>query len=264
MNSQTSMNCQNGQSQSLSANGELKVFAYKRVIDDICDLNWTSLSQKDLVNVTWAYYYFSIQFREGLELARALYPEDDRLRQLDQGERDTDNLSPWPGVAAIGEKMNHDEFMRRTLTLTTISESRRRNLTGIGQIYLSKIRAMDDNSRASAIASYEDGGLERVFRAILQAPHWGNPLLKAFKHFLTEHIRFDSDPEQGHGALCRHLTPDDRVHALWVEFRKLLIQAVPRLAVTLVHAMGSAAEDGREWGSSVGGGKLGLPVAVRS
>jgi hypothetical protein len=37
--------------------------------------------------------------------------------KLDHGERDTDNLSPWPGVAKAGEKMNRDEFMRRTLEL---------------------------------------------------------------------------------------------------------------------------------------------------
>ena len=53
-----------------------------------------------------------------------------------------------------------------------------------------------------ALASYEDGGLERVFRAILTAQHWNDPVLQAFKHFLSEHIRFDSDPEQGHGALA--------------------------------------------------------------
>jgi hypothetical protein len=121
--------------------------------------------------------------------------------------------------------------MRRTLELTRISERQRRKLAAIGQAYLTKIRAMDDDSRASAIASYEDGGLEKVFRAFLKAPHWGNPLLKAFQHFLVEHIRFDSDPEQGHGALCRHLTPDDRVHVLWAEFREMLIQAAPRLTL---------------------------------
>ena len=223
------MTSREGQSQSRLTQGELKVFAYEHVIDDICNMNWINLTQEDLINVAWVYYYFSVQFRENLEVARNLYPDDDRLRQLDQGERDTDNLSPWPGVAAIGERMNHDEFMRRTLTLTTISESRRRDLAALGQAYLTKIRAMEDDSRASAIASYEDGGLERVFRAILKTPHWSNPLLQAFRHFLAEHIRFDSDPEQGHGALCRHLTRDDRVHALWAEFRQMLVRAAPRL-----------------------------------
>jgi hypothetical protein len=80
-----------------------------------------------------------------------------------------------------------------------------------------------------ALATYEDGGLERVFRAILTAPNWNGPLQQAFKHFLAEHIRFDSDPDQGHGALCRHLTPNDRVLPLWAEFKYMLIEAAPNL-----------------------------------
>ena len=203
--------------------------AYKQEIDDICDLNWRDLAQDDLINIAWVYYYFSIQFRESLEIARRLYPDDDRLMQLDRGERDTDNLSPWPGVAGIGERMNHDEFMRRTLELTLVSESRRRRLAAVGHSYLNEARALDAHSRALALASYEDGGLERVFRAILGAQHWNNPLLQAFRHFLAEHIRFDSDPEQGHGSLCRHLTPDDRVCPLWSNFKQMLIAAAPRL-----------------------------------
>jgi hypothetical protein len=111
--------------------------------------------------------------------------------------------------------MNHDEFVRRTLELTTISDSVQRNLTAISQSYLTKVRAMDPYCRALALASCEDGGLERVFRAMLTAQHWNDTLLQAFRHFLTEHVRFDSDPEQGHGALCRHLRPDDRIQRLW-------------------------------------------------
>jgi len=204
--------------------------AFERVIDDICGLNWESLTGDDLVSIAWVYYHFSVQFQECLEIARKLYPDDDRLLQLDRGERDTDNLSPWPGVAVPGERMNHDEFMRRTLKLRTIPENRQRHLAAIGQAYLSKARAMDRNTSAMALASYEDGGLEKVFRAFLTTPQWNDPLLHAFKHFLTEHIRFDSDPEQGHGALCRHLTPDDRILPLWVAFKQMLIEAAPRLA----------------------------------
>jgi hypothetical protein len=205
-------------------------FAYEKVVDDICNLNWTDLTQEELVAIAWVYYYFSVQFRESLETARKLYPDDPRLQELDRGERNTDNLSPWPGVAGIAEKMNHDEFMRRTLGLSRISERRQGNLKAIGEAYLSKVRAIDEKTRALALASYEDGGLESVFRAILTAPKWDDPLLLAFKHFLVEHIKFDSDPEQGHGALCRHLPPDDRVSPLWEEFRKMLVKAAPRLA----------------------------------
>ena len=77
--------------------------AYQRVIDEICNLNWANLSDEDVIRVAWAYYHFSVQFRECLEIAREMYPEDERLLQLDHGERNTDNLSPWPGVAAVGE-----------------------------------------------------------------------------------------------------------------------------------------------------------------
>jgi hypothetical protein len=202
---------------------------YEGIIDQICNLNWGALDEENLISVAWAYYHFSVQFRECLEIARQSYPDDDRLLQLDSGERNTDNLSPWPGVAAAGEKMNHDEFMRRTLALAEIPEERRCALAAIGAEYLKAVRAIDRKSKALALASYEDGGLEKVFRAFLTAPHWNGPLLLAFKHFLVEHIRFDSDPEQGHGALCRHLTPDDRVLPLWAEFKHMLIEAAPRL-----------------------------------
>src|SRR5271168_4522265 len=79
-------------------------FAYEEVIRDICELNWTGLTQEDLIGVAWVYYYFSIQFRECLETACKLYPDDPQLQELDRGERNTDNLSPWPGVAAVAER----------------------------------------------------------------------------------------------------------------------------------------------------------------
>ena len=46
---------------------------------------------------------------------------------------------------------------------------------------------------------------------------------------LSSVIRFDSDPDQGHGALCRHLIPDDRVLPLWAEFKHMLVEAAPNL-----------------------------------
>jgi hypothetical protein len=212
-----------GTAEALSAN------AYTDVIRQICELNWRSIDQNELIDVAWAYYYFSVQFRKNLELALALYPNDDRLRELDRGERDTDNLSPWPGVAGAGERMDHDEFMRRTLALSPLDLERRRRLQAIGTSYLATVEAIQCTSRVLSLASYEDGGLASVFRAILTARAWQGPLLQAFQHFLTEHIRLDSDPEMGHGVLCRHLLPDREVVALWRAFRKILVEAAPRL-----------------------------------
>ncbi len=205
--------------------------SYDRVIDEICGLRWNELTAEELTDVAWAYYYFSIQFREHLKIARAIYPFDQKLQQLEKEECNTDNLSPWPGVASAHEQMDHDEFIRRLLTLSPIDKARRSRLAEIGEAYLVETRGVDRQTRAASIASYEDGGLERVFRAILTSPDWDGPLLGAFSHFLSEHIRFDSDPEQGHGALSRHIMVDDRVSVVWTEFKHLLTRSVPKLAL---------------------------------
>jgi hypothetical protein len=202
---------------------------YTLSVNRICDMNWSDLTEQEFIEVAWAYYYFSIQFRENLTIACKLFPNDAKLAQLENEECATDNLSPWPGVAAKGEKMNHDEFMRRLLQLAPISDEKRQSFEAQGIRYLAEVNAADELTRALSIASYEDGGLERIFRAFLQAPNWNNPALKAFRHFLTEHIRFDNDPDQGHGALSRHLAPDDRILPLWLGFERLLVAFVPGL-----------------------------------
>jgi hypothetical protein len=203
--------------------------SFSGIVDDICSLRWQALSADDVVAVAWAYYFFSVQFRENLEIACELFPQDERLQSLRTGECDTDNLSPFPGIAAPDEKMHHDEFMRRLVVQTGLNERAAERLTASGGRYLHLVRRQDRLARAKSIASYEDGGLENVFSAMLQAPEWNLPGLPAFQHFLQEHIRFDSDPVNGHGALSRHLVADDRITPLWAAFRDMLIEAVPHL-----------------------------------
>src|SRR5215813_10715038 len=92
-------------------------FQFYEVIEEISAVPWSSMSRDDMVAVARVYYFFSIQFRESLAEAIRLYPEDENLRRLEAEECNTDNLSPWPNVATVGERLNHDEFMRRTLAL---------------------------------------------------------------------------------------------------------------------------------------------------
>ncbi len=207
----------------------LTICRYEHVIDDICGLKWASLSRDELVAVAWAYYYFSVQFRENLELACDLDPADENLAKLHEGECNTDNLSPFPGVAEYGERMDHDEFMRRVLALSNIDPELRGRIEALGASYLAEIRRIDDATRAMSIASYEDGGLEAVFESILQAPDWDSAALQAFRHFLVQHIKFDSDVDGGHGALSRHIVLDDRINPLWQAFFSILVGAVPAL-----------------------------------
>src|SRR5579863_4331073 len=206
-------------------------FAFDNVIDEICLMPWEMITTQQITSVARAYYYFSIQFRENLEIARSLHPDDAKLAALWEGECDTDNLSPWPGIAAAGERMNHDEFMRRLLGFDAAGGDER--LTRAGVAYLAKVRRLADGPRAASIASYEDGGLTRVFGAMLRAPHWQGRGQRAFRFFLEQHIRFDSDDGAGHGELARHLPVDDRVLPLWTAFRDLLTTAVPKLAMQI-------------------------------
>lgn len=203
--------------------------AFKKIIDDICDFNWTKLSSEEMTNVAWVYYYFSVQFCQNVGIARELFPNDERLAELDAGERNTDNLSPYPGVVGPGEKVDHDDFMRRALTLTPIDDLRRRRLEAIGASYLEKVYAADKMTRARSLVTYEDGGLERVFRAMCTARTWDTDLLKAFRHFLVGHIALDSNPMTGHGSLCRHLSPTKEVYDLWAAFKDSLIAGAPGL-----------------------------------
>jgi hypothetical protein len=93
---------------------------YHPVIGEICGLEWSALSPSELSAVARAYFYFSVQFRQTLGCALEMHPDDVQWRGLLREECAADNLSPWPGVAAPKESMNHDEFMKRVLTLSPI------------------------------------------------------------------------------------------------------------------------------------------------
>jgi hypothetical protein len=200
---------------------------YLGVIDEIEQLNWSELSRDELMAVCAAYYFFSVQFVQAVEIACKLYPSDAKLIELRHGECDTDNLSPYPRIAEPGERMNHDEFMRRTVAMSSLDRGVRNRIETLGRAYLAEVTRYDALTRAQSLSSYEDGGLEKVFGAMLTAKHWDEPSLGAFRHFLVEHIKLDSGE---HGGLCRHLVADDRILPLWEAFRNILVAAAPRLA----------------------------------
>ena len=205
-------------------------FAFESVIKQICRMPWEKVSNHEVLKVAKAYYYFSIQFRENLAIACLLHPRDENLKKLYKEECHTDNLSPFPGITVIGEKVNHDEFVKRLLLLQSVPQED--ILEEAGTTYLWKVRQMDDSIRARSIASYEDGGLSSVFTAMLRAPRWQGAGQEAFRFFLEEHIRFDTDADEGHGALSRHLKVDDDILPLWTEFKELLTIAAPILVET--------------------------------
>ncbi len=200
------------------------------IVTEICDFNWQDLTESELTAVAWAYYYFSIQFRQSLLLACEYFADDANLARLKDEECDTDNLSPYPGIAEPGERLNHDAFMQRALRLSPVSDDDRRRFERAGKTYADEILSIRPKARALSIGSYERGGLERLFLAILTAPEYDDAALAAFRYFMQAHIRFDSDPIEGHGALSRSMTPDASVVPLWDAFKTLLLSCAPRLS----------------------------------
>jgi hypothetical protein len=215
-------------------------FVFESVIEEICHVPWEKISNHEVLKIARVYYYFSIQFRENLAIACQLFPRDEKLKNLYREECDTDNLSPFPGITEVGEKVNHDEFIKRLLQIQPIQQQS--VLEQAGMAYLLQVRQIEPSIRARSIASYEDGGLNSIFSAILRAPAWQGAGQQAFRFFLEEHIKFDSDGDGGHGALSRHLGRDDDILPLWCAFKELLMTAAPILAETAPD-FGSTARD---------------------
>jgi hypothetical protein len=203
---------------------------YQQIVDEICHFRWSEINRNELLAVSQATYYFSVQFCETVEMACRLHPFDPLLAELREEQCNSDDLSPYPGVAKPCEKLNLGEFMRRVLVLSSLDRETRARIEHLGAAYLAEVRRTGVETRVRSLPSYEDGGLEKVFSAVLRARDWNEPSLAAFRHFLAGHIDLDTDPDMGHGALCRHLVADDRIVPLWRAFRDLLKQAAPTLA----------------------------------
>jgi hypothetical protein len=116
---------------------------YQRVIDEIRNFNWRGLKREELMIACRAYYYFSRQFVDAVHIACDLYPSDENLISLREGECDTDNLSPYPGIAEKGEKMNHDEFMRRVVESASLDQTARERVDNLGREYLAEVSRRD-------------------------------------------------------------------------------------------------------------------------
>jgi hypothetical protein len=122
---------------------------YPHVVDEICRFRWSKINRNELLAVCRAYYYFSRQFCETLEIACRRHPLDHQLAELWNAECNTDILSPYPGLAAPGERMSHDEFMRRILAISSLDRDARARVDRLGTEYLADIRRVDAFSAQS-------------------------------------------------------------------------------------------------------------------
>jgi hypothetical protein len=86
------------------------------------------------------------------------------LIELCAGECDTDTLSPYPRVATVGEKMNHDEFMRRAVAMSSLDGDTQARQGREPRPCVSYENSQDGRvTKAMSLSSHEMAGWRRCF-----------------------------------------------------------------------------------------------------
>tara|TARA_B100001989_G_C24540621_1_gene467343 strand:- start:1554 stop:2237 length:684 start_codon:yes stop_codon:yes gene_type:complete len=196
-------------------------------VERICNLGWEDLSENQVKRALHGFYFFSQKFVDNLRTASNLYPEDDGIKSLMQEELNTDNLSPYNGVADEGEAMDHDVFLRRVIQISGLSEEENEELFTKGKQYLEAMDQMPPEAQLQCLVSCEDGGAIQMYSSVLKAQVLDSedPALQAFKHFLQKHVEFDNEEgaEAGHGTLVRKFEMEDKhIGPFWNHFADFL------------------------------------------
>ena len=124
--------------------------AYQRVIDEICNLNWANLERWRMLSGLCGLTTISqCNFGSVSKLRAKCIPKMNDCCNLIDGERNTDNLSPWPGVGC-GWRKNESRRVRCAGRLNS-QKSRRSDgsvLSDIGNKYLKSVRAIDPKNQS--------------------------------------------------------------------------------------------------------------------
>lgn len=190
---------------------------YHDIIEEIVHLSWNKLNAKDLQRLMYASEALSREMAEAVRCGLQLHPEDRFLQEMAKGEIGTSNIS----FQDFRRKADHSEFLLHFLNKSEFRPDEA--LKKETQNYLDLCRDFSAEVRLMTVVSREKE-LPPVFAAILDAQDWEAPGLDAYKYFLTEHVRLDSE-EAGHHELIKHIPTDERIEGFYQYrldlFRKL-------------------------------------------
>lgn len=190
---------------------------YKEVVDDIKGLNWEALQVESLQKLMYVSYAAAREFAEALELALLEYPKDARLKEMAEGELQTDNLQ-YADYTTWGD---HADFLKHFLEKAGFVPGAA--LEEAFQTYLLECRSLSAPTRAMTVFSREQE-LSGIFQNILKNEHWKGETLQAFRYYLEQHIALDG-AANGHGELVRHHPVDDsvlRFYQVRLDFYRLI------------------------------------------
>ena len=194
--------------------------SYKKIVDQIKQLNWQKLTVQELQQLMFISYASAIEFAQALRIARDLYPEDDQLRRMSEGELDTNNLH-YEDYSQSGD---HSDFLKHFISKNSIRPNNR--VRSAINAYHETCAAFDNTTRAMSIFSRERE-LPDIFERILEANDWSAPGLPAFRYYLRTHIALDGG-DGGHQDLTKEFSVDDSVKPFYAA-RLMMYQSIPAL-----------------------------------
>ncbi len=201
----------------------MKSYKYKAIVQRIRGLDWRKLSTCELEMLMILSAYSAKEFAESLRIALKLYPDNPKLNEMAGGEIATENIS----FGDYNQKGDHVDFLEHFIVKYKISELYP-EANKAGELYLSQVRLLSDSVRAMSVFSRENE-LPKIFELILEARDWSKPILTAYKHYLTEHIRLDT-MEGGHAELLSDFIVTNDVKVFY-KIRLDMYRCVPKLFI---------------------------------
>jgi hypothetical protein len=191
--------------------------SYKDVVQRIVDLDWALAIPEDIILLSRC---TAIEFADSLRLAAKLYPNDERLKEMIDGELKTDNMA----FADYKQKGDHWEFLDYFIQKLDVRPSK----PVIEEVMKNYAKALtvhfSETERAMTVFSREEE-LTPIFRRVADAHDWNGMGFGFYKYYLESHIRFDSG-KNGHHHLTKHFPLHEDVLERFYQTRLKLYQAL--------------------------------------
>lgn len=195
---------------------------YKSVVEKIKNLNWENLPPEDLQKLMYLSYASAREFAESLRIARDLYPDNENLKDMAEGELQTSNLS-FEDYNQAGDHADFLEFFLKKHNLLEVTPE----IKTATEEYVNVCQSLDPKVRAMTIFSREEE-LSEIFERILQAKDWTAPGLPPFQYYLKQHIALDAG-DGGHADLVKEFPVDDQVKSFYEARLQMYQEAIPDL-----------------------------------
>jgi hypothetical protein len=191
--------------------------SYKDLVQRIADLDWAAAVPSDVVLLSRC---TALEFAESLRLADKLYPNDERLKEMMEGELKTSNMV----FEDYREKGDHWEFLDYFVKKKDLHPSRVGIETAMAEYTRELVDHFSETERAMTVFSREKE-LTSIFQKIVEAHDWDGIGFGFYKHYLESHISFDSG-EGGHHYLTKHFPLHESVLERFYQARLKLYQAL--------------------------------------